>query len=229
MGHSRVSVLGRLVVFWGIPGVRGGGHARFVRWCIYLGLGVNLEKSSLVPSRQLVHLGVEWNFESASGSFLHPLKASRSPWRLSTWPRRRLSRFLVLSLSSEASGSREVCPVWSRSFSPYSASTYFELRSVRSFRWVTLSDDARADCRWWSDRASAVTLGPGSSSETVVSSIYRCVDTRLGRLVRDAHCQWRVVDCPENLAHQHSGDACDLSCSESLVCQMSRSDSPHLL
>ena len=38
----------------------------FVRWCIYLGLGVNLEKSSLVPPRQLVYLGVEWNFESAS-------------------------------------------------------------------------------------------------------------------------------------------------------------------
>ena len=38
----------------------------FVQLRIRLGLSVNLEKSSLVPSTQLIHLCVEWNFDSAS-------------------------------------------------------------------------------------------------------------------------------------------------------------------
>ena len=38
----------------------------FVILCIPRGLGVNLHKSSLIPRRRLVHLGVEWDFENTS-------------------------------------------------------------------------------------------------------------------------------------------------------------------
>ena len=33
-----------------------------MRLCIDLGIIVNLEKSELVPTQRLVHLGIEWNF-----------------------------------------------------------------------------------------------------------------------------------------------------------------------
>ena len=38
----------------------------FVRLCIRLGLGVNLERSDLIATRTLVHLGIEWNFSNAT-------------------------------------------------------------------------------------------------------------------------------------------------------------------
>ena len=52
--------------FASVPATLGAVTRAFVNLCISLGLGMNLEKSSLLPCRKLVHLGVEWDFRTAS-------------------------------------------------------------------------------------------------------------------------------------------------------------------
>ena len=124
----------------------------FVQLCIRLGLGVNLEKSSLVPSTQLVHLGVEWNFESASvrppsakavtvATEATQLAASHSV----TLP--RLESFLGKLVALE-----KLVQYGRTHLRGIQALLLLELRVGRTFRWVTLTDAAKADLRWWSDR-----------------------------------------------------------------------------
>ena len=186
-------------------------------------------RSPLVPSTQLVHLGVEWNFASASvrpppaksvtmATEATHLAASHSV----TLP--RLESFLGKLVAL-----KKLVQYGRTHLRGIQALLLLELRVGRTFRWVTLTDDAKADMRWWSDRGSSATVDPLSSPETRHTHLYRYVDTRLGLLVQLRYNQWSVVEDSVDVAHQRLGDEGDPSGSSALVCQLSRSVSSHFL
>ena len=138
--------------FASAPPTLGAVTRAFVNLCISLGLGVNLEKSSLLPCRRLVHLGVEWDFQTAS--VRPPLDKSgpvavEAEYVASTpsVPLPRLESLLgkLVALEKLVSFGR----LHLRAFQSF---LLHELRDGRRFRWLSLTDDARTDLRWWSDR-----------------------------------------------------------------------------
>ena len=123
----------------------------FVRLCVSLGLGVNLEKSCLSSSRRLIHLGVEWDFEKALAR--NPVPRTEEVRSLAT----RVAHASLAPLPTLESllgklVSLEKLVAYGRlHFRSFQRDVLAETRLGRCFRMVSLSASARADLRWWSD------------------------------------------------------------------------------
>ena len=123
----------------------------FVRLCVALGLGVNLGKSCLTSSRQLIHLGVEWDFLAARAR--NPVSRTDQVRALATLvasapcsPLPSLESLLGKLVSLE-----KLVPYGRLHFRHFQRDVLVELRLGRFFRQINLSAEARADLRWWSD------------------------------------------------------------------------------
>ena len=122
----------------------------FVRLCIRLGLVVNLEKSQLVATQQLVHLGVLWNFKDAT---LRPTDDKiESISKLATQVKtvRRSTLQSLESLMGKMISVEKFIP-WARlHYRVYQRNLLKELRYGRVFRWVKLPECVNVDLNWWS-------------------------------------------------------------------------------
>ena len=127
----------------------------FVRLCVRLGVGVNLEKSVLYASRTLVHLGVQWDFETAC---VRPTddKIAKVCELLTRVPNAQHSPSIVGVVVGYASFLREARTLGPSAFSVLQRTMLRELRQGRLFRWVTLSRFARHDLTWWRTALSSV-------------------------------------------------------------------------
>ena len=123
----------------------------FVRLCVDLGLGVNLEKSCLGATRRLIHLGVEWDFEHAHAR--NPIPRSDEvralAVRVASAPLTPLPT--LESLLGKLVSLEKLVPYGRLHFRRFQQAVLLELRLGRFFRLVCLPHDARADLQWWSD------------------------------------------------------------------------------
>jgi hypothetical protein len=123
----------------------------FVRLCIKLGLIVNLKKSVLLPSRQLVHMGMLWDFENAKvrvpDEKIEKICHEATRFLKATSCQLPLAESLMGKLVSV----EKVVP-WGRlHFRMFQKQLLSELKWGRSFRMYRLNQGARDDLRWWAD------------------------------------------------------------------------------
>ena len=124
----------------------------FVRLCIKLGLLVNLKKSQLQPTQQLVHLGTLWDFADARVRTPDDKVEAISTLAQKVVQSRRSSLSLLESLMGKLVSVEKLVP-WGRlNFRAFQAQMIAELRQGRSFRWVSLCEDARKDLSWWAQK-----------------------------------------------------------------------------
>ena len=129
----------------------------FVRLCIRLGLIVNLDKSVLVASRSLVHLGVLWDFKAGR---VRPTDERIESIRATAMRAAQVIRFplpLLESLMGKLVSVERTVP-WGRlHYRSFQTALLRELSYGRSFRWVHLCAAARDDLKWWSIRSHLLT------------------------------------------------------------------------
>ena len=124
----------------------------FVRLCIKLGLIVNLKKSQLQPTRQLVHLGTLWDFKKAQVRVPDDKVEAITTLASKVYQSRRSSLPLLETLMGKLVSVEKLVP-WGRfNLRGFQSQLITELRSGRSFRWVALTATARRDLQWWSRR-----------------------------------------------------------------------------
>ena len=132
----------------------------FVRLCIKLGLIVNLEKSVLVATQQLVHLGTLWDFKNA---LVRPTDERVDNIRQTALRAATVIRFplpLLESLMGKLVSVERTVP-WGRlHYRAFQKDLLRELAFGRSFRWMFLSAEARDDLKWWSIRTHLVSWSP---------------------------------------------------------------------
>ena len=122
---------------------------KFVRLCIDLGIVVNLEKSELVPTQRLVHLGIEWNFATC---IVKPPQEKIKKLRhtLALIIKARKARLPMLeSVRGQLCALEKVVPYGRIHFRFFQALVTRALRRGRNPRWVDLTEDALADLWWW--------------------------------------------------------------------------------
>ena len=124
----------------------------FVQLCIRLELGVNFENSSLTPSTQLVHLGVEWNFDSASVRPQPSKSVTVATEATQLAESHSVTRPRLESFFGKLVALEKLVQYGCTYLRGIQALLLLELRVGRTFRWVTLTDEARDDMLWWSDR-----------------------------------------------------------------------------
>ena len=122
----------------------------FVQLCIKLGLIVNLKKSVVQTSRELVHLGMLWDFRHAR---LRPPDAKIDQITRLSRQAAEATRFplpLLESLMGKIVSVESAVPFGRLNYRAFQRQLLDELRFGRSFRWVKLRGDARLDLLWWS-------------------------------------------------------------------------------
>ena len=124
---------------------------RFVNLCTELGIIVNFEKSELVPTQRLVHLGIDWNFATcqvrppldAVNKLQHHLKLLIKTQRA---PLAHLE-----SIRGKLCSMEKVVPFGRINFRFFQALVTKHLKQGRHPRWINLSHEAVTDLRWWSE------------------------------------------------------------------------------
>ena len=122
---------------------------KFVRLCIDLGIVVNMEKSELVPTQRLVHLGIEWNFATC---IVRPPQEKITKLRhtLALIIKARKARLPMLeSVRGQLCSLEKTVPYGRIHFRFFQALVTKQLRRGRNPRWVELTDDALSDLWWW--------------------------------------------------------------------------------
>ena len=114
-----------------------------------------LKNSVLYALRTLVHLGVQWDFETAC---VRPTddKIAKVCELLTRVPNAQHSPSIVGVVVGYASFLREARTLGPSAFSVLQRTMLRELRQGRLFRWVTLSRFARHDLTWWRTALSSV-------------------------------------------------------------------------
>ena len=129
---------------------------QFVRLCIRLGLIVNLGKSVLQATRQVVHLGMLWDFQNAtirpSDKRVEDIVSSAR--RMSNASRYPLP--LMESLMGKLVSVETAVPFGRLNYRAFQRQLVHELKYGRSFRWVKLAEEARDNLRWWAERRHLV-------------------------------------------------------------------------
>ena len=188
----------------------------FVRLCVDLGLGVNLEKSCLAASRRLVHLGVEWDFKRACAR--NPIPRTEEVRALAV----RVASATLTPLPTLESLLVKLVSLENWRCTDVSTSAAFRGPSYLNCTLVAFSD-ARADLQWWSDARRLQTWTPvGLPKPDLVVHTDASI-LGWGACFADQDGSWEVVADGETFSHQLSGDA---SCSPgvaSLRCSISRS------
>ena len=128
----------------------------FVRLCLQLGLIVNLEKSQLMTTQSLVHLGVQWEFDTArvrvsdkKGEELKEISTRVLAHKRSPLP-------LLESLLGKMISVEKCIKNGRLHYRGFQRCVMTEVKKGRSFRWVALSDEARDSLKWWCDSSNLV-------------------------------------------------------------------------
>ena len=125
----------------------------FVNLCIKLGVVVNPDKSQLEPTQSLVHLGFQWNFELAQISVPDKkAEAINKACQLvigSHW-----SRIPILeSLMGKLVSVEKVVPYGRTHYRFFQRELMLLLRKGRNNRPVRVTDKAKQDLIWWSEKS----------------------------------------------------------------------------
>ena len=122
---------------------------RFVRLCMDLGIVVNVEKSELVPTQRLVHLGIEWNF--ATCIVRPPMeKVTKLRHTIALVLKEKKARLPTLeSLRGQLCALEKVVPYGRINFRFFQALVTRALKKGRNARWLHLTPEALEDLWWW--------------------------------------------------------------------------------
>ena len=134
-----------------------GATRAFVRLCIRLGLLVNMSKSVLQPARQIVHLGMLWDFQHAT---LRPSDKRVDDIVTTAQRVAAASRYplqLLESLMGKLVSVESAVPFGRLNYRTFQRQLVSELKYGRSFRWVKLAEGARVNVRWWARRLHLLT------------------------------------------------------------------------
>ena len=145
---------------------------RFVRLCIDLGIVVNIEKSELLPTQRLVHLGIDWNFAMC---IVRPPQEKITKLRhtLAIIIKTRKARLPLLeSLRGQLAALEKTVPYGRINFRFFQAFVTRALKQGRNNRWLTLNSEVIADLWWWAQEDHLVQGSPFAppTPEVIVTS-----------------------------------------------------------
>ena len=122
---------------------------QFVRLCIKLGLIVNLKKSVLRASRQLVHLGTLWDFETAQVRPTDEKIDNITKMAHVAAQATRMPLPTMESLMGKMVSVERLIPMGRLNYRDFQSILLTELKKGRSFRWVKLTKEAKENMSWW--------------------------------------------------------------------------------
>ena len=142
---------------------------RFVNLCTDLGIVVNFEKSELVPTQRLVHLGIDWNF--ATCEVRPPREAViKLQHHLRVIIHAKKAQLTLLeSIRGKLCSMEKVVPFGRINFRYFQALVTRHLKNGRSPRWIDLSDEAIIDLRWWAEPDNLLVGAPFVSPTPAVT------------------------------------------------------------
>ena len=122
---------------------------RFVNLCTDLGIIVNFDKSELVPTQRLIHLGIDWNFATCQ---VRPPTATveklQHHLRL-VITERQASLAMLESIRGKLCSLEKVVPFGRINFRYFQALVTKQLKKGRHPRRISLSNEAITDLSWW--------------------------------------------------------------------------------
>ena len=122
---------------------------KFVSLCIDLGIIVNLEKSEVVPTQRLIHLGIEWNFATCIVRPPHE-KVTKLRHTLALIIKAGKARLPTLeSVRGQLCSLEKVVPFGRIHFRFFQALVTRLLKKGRNNRWVHVTAEALTDLWWW--------------------------------------------------------------------------------
>ena len=121
----------------------------FANLCTNLGIIVNFDKSELVPTQRLTHLGVDWNF--ATCEVKPPLdKVNKVRHHLALMINARRAQIRTLeSIRGTLSSLEKVVPYGRINFRYFQSFVTNQLRQGRHPRWLQIPHEALLDLHWW--------------------------------------------------------------------------------
>ena len=122
---------------------------QFTHACLYLGLLVNFEKSSLIPSQRMTHLGVDWDFKAA---IVRPPLSRVEALQTALIPMCENARgplHLLESVRGQMVAMEKLVRHGRINFRSFQKSVTMALKSGRNHRWVKLQAPAVRNLSWW--------------------------------------------------------------------------------
>ena len=133
---------------------------KFVNLCIELGVIVNPDKSQLVPTQSLEHLGFEWDFKQAQIAVPTKKVAEITALCQNYADAHHVRLPCLESLQGKLISVEKAVPYGRIHYRRFQREVVRSTRQARNNRNVALSVQAKADLRWWSQHSHVASPSP---------------------------------------------------------------------